>query len=309
MSHVIGIDVSKAHLDIYCLETQSAWTVANSPENFADWVSRLRADSLVVLEATGGYEQAIFSYLNQQGISVALVNPKRVRDFARATGQLAKTDQLDARVLALYGATVQPAPCQPVDAATRRLKQLNGYRQDLVKSITAHQNRARLATDGFIQEGLSLISSQLKVQLALVEKEIQQWIGQEETLREKAKVLQTMKGVGPVLISTLLGDLPELGHLTGKQISALVGVAPFNCDSGLYRGRRKIWGGRRSIRRILYMAAHVARQFEPRIQGFYQRLVDSGKPYKVALVACMRKLLTILNAKMRDHLLASTCCT
>jgi len=302
MGDVIGIDVAKDKLDIYSLNTNASWCVGNTTSEHEALVLRLADAQLIVLEATGGYEQDVANELKRAGLPVAIVNPKRIRDFARSTGALAKTDKLDAKVLALYGAVLKPAVKPANDPASQRLKYLNAHRQDIVKLITAQNNRSKQAKDPFIRDSIQAIQAHLEAELAHVDQEIKACIQTNTALQEKAKVLDAVKGAGPVLQATLLGDLPELGHLDRKQIASLVGLAPFNCDSGTLRGRRKVWGGRAHIRRILYMGANNARQYNPQIKSFYERLIAEGKPYKVAMTACMRKLLTILNAKMRDHL-------
>lgn len=303
METFVGIDVSKETLDVYSLAASSAWRLPNKAGQAEKLARQLHGTQLVVLEATGGYERLVVSMLQESGVPVAVVNPKRIRDFARSTGKLAKTDKLDARLLAEYAKTCQPSPQPKPDPATQTLQALNARRQDMIKLLTAEKNRSQQPC----QESIVLASTQRMVQcleeeLATLDAEIQQLL--KTHFSAKAKLLRSVGGVGEVLTATLLGDLAELGRLDGKQIAALVGLAPFNCDSGNLRGKRRVWGGRQSVRRILYMGANAARRYNPEIQAFYQKLRDAGKPFKVAMVACMRKLLVILNAKMRDFLAA-----
>lgn len=302
MSTYVGIDVSKDFLDVSVDPARPVARRLNTPSDTASLALELRSVSLVILEATGGYETTIFNALLQQGVPVSIVNPKRVRDYARSRGRLAKTDQLDARILAEFGQIMQPEPTHASPADLLRLKALTTFREDLLKTQTAYRNRLKQTSDSFIQTEIKALLETVKAQLAKLEEQIKRCISSSQNLRPKAEVLTAVKGVGPVLASTLLSHLPELGRLNPKAIAALVGVAPFNCDSGRSRGKRRIWGGRKAIRPILYMAANIARRFDTMMSAFYQRLIDSGKPFKVALTACMRKLLVILNAKMRDHL-------
>jgi transposase len=302
MSGYVGIDVSKDYLDVSLDPARPAARRPNTPSAAESLALELRSATLVVLEATGGYEHTIFNALLQQGVPVSIVNPKRVRDYARSRGRLAKTDQLDARILAEFGQIMQPEPTPASPPDLLRLKALTTFREDLLKTQTAYRNRLKQTHDTFIQTEIKALLETVKTQLAQLEDEMKRCIATSQNLRPKAQVLGAVKGVGPILTCALLSHLPELGTLNAKQIAALVGLAPFNCDSGRSRGKRHIWGGRKAIRPTLYMAANIARRFDPRMTDFYQRLLDAGKPFKVALTACMRKLLVILNAKMRDHL-------
>lgn len=302
MSLYVGIDVSKDSLDVCLDPARPVARRPNTPSAAESLALELQQATLVVIEATGGYEQTIVQALRKHKVTVSVVNPKRIRDYARSTGRLAKTDTLDARLLAEYGQVIQPAPSCALPDEVVRLKVLSAYRDDLLKTRTAYINRLKRSSDSFVQQGIHTMLETLKRQLDQVEQEIQTRIEQSAVLREKAQVLTQVKGVGPALSRVLLSHLPELGTLSQKKVAALVGVAPFNCDSGLFRGKRRIWGGRKAIRPVLYMAANIARRFDSMMAAFYQRLIDAGKPFKVALTACMRKLLVILNAKMRDHL-------
>lgn len=300
MGDVIGIDISKTHLDGFSSQQQATWRVENTPQGHQILLRQLQNASMIVFEATGGYDQALFEALQQAKLPVYRVNPKRVRDFARSTGRLAKTDKLDARVLACFGiAMTEQLKATPIPLC-RQLKPLNAQRQDLVKQRTAQKNRLKQTCDALIQTQIQAQLTLFAQQIAEIEQAMQRCIEANALLQQQAQVLLAVKGVGPVLASALLSDLPELGQVTAKQVAALVGVAPFNCDSGTFRGRRRVWGGRASIRHILYMAVTAARRYNPVIKAFYERLRLAGKSYKVAMTACMRKFLVILNAKMRD---------
>ena len=256
------------------------------------------APALVVLEATGGLELPLAGELLDAALPVAVVNPRQVRDFARALGKLAKTDTLDAQVLARFGEGTKPQPRPLPDAQTQELKALVTRRRQLVEMTTAEKNRLRRATPRLrrqIQEHIDW----LRCQLDEVDTDLGELIRSSPVWRAKEKLLKSVPGVGPVLSTTLLSQLPELGALSRQQVCALVGVAPFNRDSGTLRGRRTVWGGRSQVRTALYMATLVASRFNPAIQAFYQRLCSAGKPKKVALTACMRKLLTILNSMLK----------
>jgi len=300
MQEFVGIDVSKEWLDVHCLPSGREWRVKNEAVDIEPLAAKLKQAERVLVEATGGYERVVTETLRQYGIEMWVVNPKRVRDFARSTGKLAKTDQLDAQVLAAFCATMTPKT-QKFDTCLE-LKALQAHRQDLVKLMTMQKNRLQQNRAGQIRESIQRLLGALKVELQAVEEQIKGVIQASPQLQSKAQVLESVKGVGFVLSSTLLAQLPELGYLDGKEIAALVGVAPFNCDSGLYRGKRRIWGGRQDVRHMLYLGAFIARRYDPHMKAFYERLRAAGKPFKVAMVACMRKLLVILNAKVRDHL-------
>jgi transposase len=298
----VGIDVAKAQLDVAVRPTEASWQVSHDEPGIAKLVAHVAKlqPTLVVLEATGGLEWTVVAELAAAGVPVAVVNPRQVRDFAKATGKLAKTDRLDATLLARFGEAVQPEPRPLPDDATRQLTALLARRQQLVGMLTAERNRRRLAVRS--------LHTELDEHIAWLERRLQQLNGDLERAvksspvwREQELLLRSLKGVGPVLTRTLLSQLPELGHLNRKQIAALVGVAPLNRDSGKFRGRRTCWGGRASVRGALYMSALVASRFNPVIKTLYQRLLAAGKPKKVALVACMHKLLLILNAMVRNQ--------
>jgi len=296
----VGIDVSKAQLDV-ALRPTGRFSAANTEAGIAEVLTRLQAVSptLVVMEATGGLEIPLTEALASAGMPVVVVNPRQIRDFAKATGQLAKTDALDAQVLAQFAEVMRPQPRPLLDAETRALAALLTRRRQLVEMLTAERTR--------LMSVHTPVRKSLRTHIAWLERAIQQTdtvlteaIHQSPVWREKEALLQSTPGVGPVM-TTLLTNLPELGALTGKQISALVGVAPFNRDSGTLRGTRTVWGGRAQVRAVLYMAALVAARFNPVIRAFHQRLCAAGKAKKVALTACMRKLLIILNAMMKHR--------
>jgi transposase len=293
----IGIDVSKDHLDVAARPSGESWQVANTEVGIATLVKRLAKlqPTLVVLEATGRLESAAVSALAVAEIPLAIVNPRQVRDFARSTGKLAKTDKLDAQVLARFADAVRPEPRPLPDETQQRLEALLVRRRQLLGMITAERNRRRRApalTRAEIDERIAW----LQVRVEAIEDELNKTIRSSPLWREKVALLRSVPGVGPMLAATIVAQLPELGVLTHKEIASLVGVAPLNRDSGHWRGKRTIWGGRPQVRAALYMSALVATQFNPRIRPFYQRLLATGKPKKLALTACMRKLLTILNA-------------
>jgi len=271
--------------------------VTNNASGLAQLQERLQAlaPALIVLEATGGYEVAVVAALATAALPVVVLNARQVRDFARATGRLAKTDAIDAGVLAHFAEVVRP-PVRPLpDAMTQSLQAWLMRRRQLVEMLLAEEQRRSRAPRP-IQRQIDQHVRWLRAQLGAVEKDLAQTLRASPVWREKDDLLRSVPGVGPVLTTTLLGDVPELGQLNRKQIAALIGVAPLNRDSGTYRGRRAVWGGRARVRATLYMASLTAARYNPVIRAFYERLVAAGKPKKVALTACMRKLLTILNA-------------
>ena len=296
----VGIDVSKDALDVATRPASGAAQVANDDAGVRVLVARLREcmPTLIVLEATGGYERAAVAALAAAGLPVVVANPRQVRDFARATGQLAKTDAIDAAMLALFAERVRPEIRQLPDAEAQALDALLASRRQLIEMLVAEGNRLALARKP-VRRGIAQHIRWLERQLADVDSDLDAAIQASPVWRAKEDLLRSVPGVGPVLSRTLLGELPELGRLGRKEIAALVGVAPLARDSGHFRGQRSAWGGRATIRPALYMAAVSATRCNPRIREFYRRLKAAGKPAKVALVACMRKLLVILNAMMR----------
>jgi transposase len=297
-----GIDVSKTELVVTCRPTLTRWTEPNSATGIEALTRQLAevAPEVIVLEATGGYERDVTAALVAAGLRAVVVNPRQVRAFAKATGQLAKTDRIDADVLALFAERVQPAWRPLEDEATTDLAAVVLRRRQLSEMLTAEKNRLGLARRP-VRPSLKKHIAYLERELRITESELREWIEASPIWRVNDDLLQSAPAVGPVTSQTLLAELPELGRLSHKQISALVGVAPMADDSGASRGKRAIVGGRAPVRQVLYMAALVATRCNPLIRQFYQRLLAAGKPKKVALVACMRKLLTILNAMVRDQ--------
>jgi len=295
----IGVDVAKAVLDVVVRPTGEVQQFPNDAAGHAALVAWLTplAPAGVVLESTGGYERAAAAALAAARLPASVINPRQVRDFARSTGQLAKTDRLDAAVLALFGERVQPAPRPLTDAATAELAELLTRRQQLVGMLTMERNRLR-ETQTRVKRSIQAHITWLERQLAATDDDLRQAIEASPVWRVQEQLLQSVPGVGDVVSRTLLGLLPELRRLNRKAIAALVGVAPLARDSGQYRGKRGIWGGRAAVRQILYMAALVGVRWNPVLRALYARLVTAGKAKKVALVACMRKLLTILNAML-----------
>ena len=298
----IGIDVAGDSLEVASRPAGDQWQVANDPAGIAALLPRLRAlqPRLIVLEATGGLELPVLAALGSAGLPVVAVNPRQVRDFAKAIGKLAKTDAIDARVLAHFADAVRPAVRALPDAATRALGALVTRRRQLVEMLTAEQNRRRTAPTA-IRADIQAHISWLRKRLNGVDKELSQAVRSSPLWREQEDLLRSVKGIGPVVSVTLLADLPELGTLDRKQVAALVGLAPMNRDSGRMRGKRTIWGGRATVRAALYMAALVGSRCNPVLQALYTRLLAVGKTKKVALTACMRKLLTILNAILKHR--------
>ena len=297
----VGVDVSKATLDVAVLPTGESWSVPNEDGAVAGLVAELqeRHPELIVLEATGGLETRAVVAFGQAGLPVVVVNPRQVRDFARATGELAKTDRIDAGVLALFGERIRPEARPLPDAAARELDALMARRRQILEMLTAEKNRLEMAAKP-VHKGIRDHIRWLERQLGGVEKELDARIEATPLWRAKENLLRSAPGVGPVLSRTLIAELPELGRLNRREIAKLVGVAPLARDSGKLRGRRMVWGGRASIRAALYMGAMSASRCNPAIRAFYLHLVAQGKPKKVALTACMRKLLTTLNAMVRS---------
>ena len=298
----IGIDVAKAQLDIAIRPSGERWAVPNDASGVTMLVDRVQAlqPTLIVLEATGGLERAATVALATAGLPVVVVNPRQARDCARATGQLAKTDALDARALAHFADVIRPTPRPLPDAQTQELRALLGRRQQLIGMRTAEQNRLAGTSERLTQDIKAHIAW-LNTRIATLDDDLETMLRASPLWRENDDLLQSVPGIGPVCARTFLLELPELGTLTRQQIAALVGVAPLNCDSGTLRGRRTIWGGRAHVRTVLYMGTLVATRFNPQIKAFYQRLLAAGKIKKVALTACMHKLLTMLNAMLKPR--------
>jgi transposase len=298
----VGIDVAKAECAVAVRPSGARWTV---PQTEAGWAALTRelqalAPTLVLLEATGGLELPVTSVLAAAGLPVAVVNPRQVRDFAKATGTLAKTDALDAAVLAHFAEAIRPSPRPVPDATTQTLAALVTRRRQLVEMCTAEENRLASAPPR-LQASLRAHIRWLERQLAALDRDLDHTIRTHPGWRVQDELLQSVPGVGPILAATCLGGLPELGTLSRRAIAALVGVAPWSKESGRRRGPRRCWGGRADVRAVLYMATLAAVRCNPVLRAFYQRLLAAGKLKKVALVACMRKLLTILNAMVKTQ--------
>lgn len=296
----VGIDVSKARLDVAIRPTGERDSVANDKVGIKALVKRLAEiqPTLIVMEATGSLERQVSAALGGAGLPVVVVNPRQVRDFAKATGQLAKTDSIDALVLARFAEAVRPAVRPLPDEVTLELRALTSRRRQITEMIVAERNRIANASKA-VRKRIDAHIRWLEAELERADKDLDQSIRQSPIWRENEDLLTSVPSIGPVVSRTLLAELPELGKLNHKQIAALVGIAPLNRDSGTFRGRRGIWGGRATVRAALYMAALVASRRNCVIRAFYKRLRDGGKAPKVALVACMRKLLTILNAMIK----------
>jgi transposase len=297
----VGIDVSKASLEVAVRPAGESWSAANTPQGIARVIQRLVAmhPALVVVESTGGLERPLVAELCFAHVAVALVNPGRVRDFAKSTGQLAKTDKLDAGVLAHFAEAVKPAVVVLPSEQEQFLSALMTRRRQLVEMLTAEKNHL-LSTLSSTRNWVERNIASLEQQLAELNRDIDDFIRRDPAFHDKDQILRSVPGVGRITAAILLSDLPELGKLDRKKIAALVGVAPFNRDSGPKSGKRQVKGGRTAVRAVLYMATVCAVRFNPVLKVFYSRLLQHGKQKKVALVACMRKLLTFLNAMIRD---------
>ena len=299
----VGIDVCQKSLDVYIRPSSKLFQVSNDEVGIGKLVQTLKniQPELIVLEATGGMEIDVTIRLTQAGLAVAVINPRQARDFAKATGQLAKTDTIDAKVLAHFADAIRPEVRQISDESSRQLEDLVTRRRQLSDMITAEKNRRRGKTNSVrasINEHIEWLEEQLKE----IESQIKSAIAVNPDWQQKMDLLTSVPGIGKVVAVTLISSLPELGTISHKSISYLVGVAPLNRDSGKFRGKRKIWGGRAKVRCVLYMATLVAVRFNPIIKAFYERLISKGKLKKVALTACMHKILIILNAMMKQNL-------
>lgn len=297
----VGIDVSKDRLDVAVRPSGQQWSEENGAEGIERLVEQLKElePALIVLEATGGMEMAAGGGLAAAGLKVAIVNARQVRDFAKSTGQLAKTDKIDAAIIAWFGAALQPQVRPLPSQEAQRMQALLTRRRQLIEMRVAEMNRMHLIHVAMLPR-LKEHIAWLDTELDRMDQELREMIHDSPLWREKDELLQSVPGVGPVTASTLIAELPELGQLDRKKIAALVGLAPFNRDSGKLQGKRAIWGGRASVRSTLYMATLSAKKNNPVIKAHYNHLLQEGKPKKVALVACMRKLLTILNSMARS---------
>ncbi len=299
----VGIDVAKDSLDVHILPHDQrihSTTNAKDVQKLIDQLRGLKVN-LIVLEATGGYGTTLAAELQQAGLAVAVVNPRQVRNFAKATGRLAKTDRIDAEVLATFAQRIQPPARSVGDENERKIKALVARRRQLVEMRGAEQNRRHRAGNDMVAASIDAVLEAIDKQLDETDRMIRQFVQSSPAWVEKAELLQSVPGLGPVTTHVLLAELPELGRLNRREIASLVGVAPINRDSGTLRGRRMIGGGRTTVRNALYMAALVATRYNPVIRAYYLRLVESGKRKIVALVAAMRKLLTILNTMLKNN--------
>ena len=298
----IGIDVAKATLDLHLLPTGQAHHLTNTAAGHQQLrkLLPLPAHCLIVLEATGGYERELVADLTDAGYRVAVINPKRARDFAKALGLVAKTDRIDAQVLALFAEKVQPAPLEKTPEKQAEIQQLVARRRQLIDLRTQESNRWEITRATAARKSIQAVLNTLEAQVREIERAIEALVESDDDWRHKAQLIKSVPGLGPVTATTVVADVPELGKLNRQQISALVGLAPYNNDSGPRKGSRSIAGGRKAVRCVLYMAAMAARRFNPVIKAFAARLAQHGKPHKVILTACMRKLLVILNSIVKS---------
>jgi transposase len=298
----IGIDVSKKQLDVALRPDGKSWSTGYGEEEVNSLVKQLLdlAPTLIVLEATGGLETKLVSALAAIGLPVVVVNPRQIRDFAKATGKLAKTDAIDADVIAHFGEAIRPKVRPLKDEQTQLLTDLLARRRQLVEMLAAEKKRLQQSTKN-VQKSIQQHIQWLEKRIKDIDGDLQKLIKETPIWAKRDKILQSTPGVGPVLSIALLGLVPELGLLNREKIAALVGVAPFNCDSGEHKGKRRIWGGRASVRSVLYMAALSSVRHNPVIKHYYNRLIAAGKPFKVAITACMRKLLVILNSMVKSQ--------
>ncbi|MFZ1414705.1 MAG: IS110 family transposase [Defluviicoccus sp.] len=299
----VGIDVAKDRLDVHLRPSGDAFAVARNGEGLDSLVARLAGlkPALVVLEATGGFEITVAAALAAASLPLVVVNPRQIRDFARALGRLAKTDALDAEAIALFAERIQPQPRPVPDEQARHLAELVARRRQIVEMLSAEGNRRRQARDKRLAKRIDAHLAWLQKDLARIEADLDDAIRSTPAWREKEELLTAVPGIGPITARTLLAELPELGALDRRRIAALVGVAPINRDSGAMRGRRMIAGGRGGVRKVLFMATLTAIRRNPPIKALYDRLAGAGRPKKLALTACMRKLITVLNAIIRDR--------
>ena len=299
----VGIDVAKDSFDVCILPQETSQKLSYDAKGLEQLLGLLpkAGTCLSVVEATGGYQRRLVAELANAGHLVAVANPRHVHHYGIALGILAKTDRIDARVIALYGQIVRPRTIAVKHEKQDELQQLVTRRRQLIDLRTAESNRKELLTSKLVKESVQMVIALLKEQIKSIEGEIAELLKSDDEWKDKGKILESVPGVGIITVLSLLADLPELGLLNRQEISALVGLAPFNRDSGRFRGKRSIWGGRASVRSVLYMAALTARRCNPVIQVFAKRLEDQGRPFKVVIVACMRKLLVILNALVKTN--------
>jgi transposase len=298
----VGIDVAKATLDVHILPSGQSHTLPNVKAEFKRLKHLLPnpAHCLVVLEATGGFEREVVAELIDAGYRVAVINPKRARDFAKALGLTAKTDRIDARVLALFAEKVQPAPSEKTPEKQAEIQQLVARRRQLIDLKTQESNRWDVTQAKAARKSIQAVINTLEAEIRGIEKVIESLVESDDEWRNKAQLIESVPGLGDVTAKTFIADVPEIGKLNRQQISALIGLAPYNRDSGAMKGKRTISGGRKSVRSVLYMAALAAKRCNPVIKAFADRLAQHGKPFKVIITACMRKLLVILNSIVKS---------
>jgi len=301
----VGIDVAKDSLDLCVLPEKTQQTFSYDAKGLQQLLRQLPAKGrcLIVVEATGGYQRRVVVELVNAGHRVAVVNPRQVRDFAKGLGVLAKTDRLDAQVIALFAQHVRPRTLAKTHEKQDELQQLVTRRRQLIDLRTAEKNRRDTLSSKPVRKSVQQVIDMLNKQIQRIEKELLALLESDDEWKHKGEIIQSTPGIGPVTTGSLLAELPELGHLNRQEIAALVGVAPFNRDSGRFHGKRSIWGGRASVRNVLYMAALSARRCNPAVKAFAKRLEAQGKPFKVVIVACMRKLLVILNTMLKTNTL------
>ena len=303
MRNCIGIDVAKKYFDLHCLKTGKDQHMENSNNGIRKCVelcNEIRPE-LIVMEATGGYELNLAATLQAEGFAVAIVNPRRIRDFARAAGQIAKTDKLDARIIAHFAVTLEPMPTEQISEKTQKLKALVARRSQLVGLHTAESNRLEHADTKDIQRSITAVMRVIEAQLKTIDHQIDEHIRNTPQLQKRSEIIDSVPGIGPITAHMLVTELPELGRLNRRQIAALVGVAPIARDSGTFRGKRMTGGGRKEIRSRLFMPTLVAARHNPVLKAYYNRLLSHGKCKMVALVAVMRKLICILNAMTKNN--------
>jgi transposase len=296
----VGMDVSKTILDVYILPDKKYMQFKNDTKGIQKLIGKLKffSHAFVVMEATGGYEKLAAQSLQKADLSVSVVNPRLLRDFAKALGKLAKTDRIDAEVIALFGEKMQPQANGIYNENQQKLADLHARRRQIIEMITMEKNRLDKAS-GDLKKSIQRIIKALEKELTAINDALEKSIQKDDGYAQKNRLLKSIKGVGPVVAAGIIAELPEIGTLRAKQISALAGLAPYNRDSGTLRGKRTIWGGRASVRATLYMATLVATRYNPQIKNFYERLCNAGKKKKVALTACMHKLLIIMNAMIK----------
>lgn len=301
-TNFIGIDVSKKTLDIFVRPLGTRWTIENSDQDIADLMISFREldPVLIVLEATGGLQNLVVNSMLSEELPVSVVNPRQIHDFAKATGRLAKTDEISAEIIAHFAEAIRPAPRELPDFEAQELKALLNRRRQIVNMKSAEKNRLSSAAKS-TSESIKDYIKWLDKELESIDDDLEKMMEDNEEYKRKSSILQSAPGIGPTVSRTLIISLPELGMLNNKEIAALVGTAPFNNDSGKMKGKRRIWGGRADVREVLYMGTLSAIRFNSVIKKFYQRLKDAGKPSKVAITACMRKFITILNSMIKSN--------